>query len=97
MVLNELYAVHVVRAGEIPATMLISGRQETAERHAQVLSTDPGVLAGAVTQFVLDVPGRRTAVALYVAGERQQAPYVSDNRRIYANGHEPGRRPRADP
>lgn len=95
--MNELYAVHAVRTEEITATMLICERREAAEQHAQLISTDPGVLAGAVTLFVLDVPGRRSAVALYVDGERQVAPYVSDNRLVYANGHEPGRGPRASP
>jgi hypothetical protein len=40
-----------------------------------------------VTQFELDVTGCHTAVALYVTGTRQSAPYISDDRKICANGH----------
>ncbi|WP_156935401.1 hypothetical protein [Pseudonocardia spinosispora] len=81
-----VYAVHAVRAEEISTTALVTSSLPPAERYAEVLSSDPGVLAAGVTRFELDVTGRRTAVALYVAGARQQAPYVSDDRRIYANG-----------
>jgi hypothetical protein len=58
------YAVHAVKREEITATTFICQRQKDAEDAAMKLSTDPGVLAGAVTMFVLDKPGHRTAVAL---------------------------------
>lgn len=83
---SDVYAVHVVRAHEIAATQLVCRGLGAAEEHARVLSADPGVLGSAVTRFVLDEAGRRTAVALYVAGERQAVPYVSDDRQVYANG-----------
>ena len=82
-----VYGVHSIRPDEISATELVCTSPEAAEDYARKLSTDPGVLAGAVTRFVLDTAGQRTAVALYVDGTRQCAPYVSDNRRVYANGH----------
>lgn len=83
---GEVYAVHVVRAHEVTATQLVCRRLCSAEEHARVLSVDPGVLASAVTRFTLDEAGRRTAVALFVAGERQALAYVSDNRAVCANG-----------
>jgi hypothetical protein len=82
-----VYAVHAVRPAEISATVLVTSAQAAAEQYAATLSRDPGVLAGAVTRFTLDAPGRRTAIALYVGGERQHAPYVSDDRQVLANGH----------
>jgi len=89
---EPVWAVHAVRAYEISATELICAEQESAEKYACVLSTDPGVLAGAVTRFVIDAPGIRTPVALYVAGDNQQVPHISDDRRVYANGHGPASR-----
>jgi len=90
-----VFAVHAVRPDEITATELVCRELASAEDYARELSDDPGVLAGAVTRFVLDQPGQRTAVALYVAGTRQDAPYVSNSRQVYANGHGPG--PRSSP
>lgn len=81
-----VYAVHAVRDTEISSTALVTSSLEPAERYAAALSGDPGVLAAGVTEFELDTAGRRTAVALYVTGIRQRAPYVSDDRRVYANG-----------
>jgi hypothetical protein len=83
---SQVYAVHAVRANEITAILLICQRQVDAERQAKIVSGDPGVLAGAVTEYVLDTPGRRTPVALYVRGQKQAVPYISDNRQVYANG-----------
>jgi hypothetical protein len=82
-----IYAVHAVRSEGISATQFVTADWSVAEAHACVLSKDPGVLAAAVTRFVLDEQGRRTAVALFVAGVRQQVPHVSDDRRVLANGH----------
>ncbi|WP_156994249.1 hypothetical protein [Pseudonocardia acaciae] len=82
----HVYAVHTVRPREIRATEVIWTAAGDAESYAQALSTDPGVIAGAVTRFVLNSPGERKPVALFVHGMRQQVPHLSDDRRIAANG-----------
>lgn len=82
----RVYAVHAVRPDEICATEVIWHARTAAEGYARELSTDPGVLAGAVTRFVLDTPGDRTAVALFVSGQPQAVPHLSNDRRIGANG-----------
>ncbi len=45
------------------------------------------MLAAAVTSYVMETEGRSRAAALYVDGERQQVPHISNDRRINANGH----------
>ncbi|WP_156993719.1 hypothetical protein [Pseudonocardia acaciae] len=82
-----IYAVHAVRADEIRATEVVWSSQGNAEEYAGQLSTDPGVLAGAVTRFRVNSPGERKALAMYVSGTRQQVPHLSDDRRIAANGY----------
>ncbi len=84
---DRVYAVHAVCPHEICATEVIWTVQSDAEKWACELSSDPGVLAGAVTWFVLNSPGERRAVALFVQGERQQVPHLSDDRRIGASGY----------
>lgn len=84
---KRVYAVHAVLPDENCATEVIWTAQSDAEKWACELSTDPGVLAGAVTWLVLNSPGERHPVALYVRGKRQQVPHLSDDRRIGANGH----------
>lgn len=84
---RTVYAVHAVRAEEICATEVIWTSQDKAEVHAAAVSTDPDVLAGAVTEYVLNTPGDRHPVALFVKGERQEVPHISDNRKIAANGY----------
>jgi hypothetical protein len=81
-----VYGVHTVRPDEICCTEIIWSAKDKAETYAKDLSTDPGVLAGAVTRYVLNSPGERTPVALFVAGQRQDVPHLSDDRRIAANG-----------
>lgn len=39
-----------------------------------------------VVRFALDELGTRANVAMFVAGERQTFPYVSDCRNIYGGG-----------
>lgn len=82
-----IYAVHAVRADEICSTEVVWSSQGSAEDYAGKLSTDPGMLAGAVTRFRVDSPGERKALAMYVSGTRQQVPHLSDDRRIAANGY----------
>jgi len=84
--MSEIFAVHAVRRAEVRPTELICGSLTMAETYAAALSTDPGVLAAGITRFVVDELGTRRAIALYVAGVRQQVPYVSDDRAIHANG-----------
>ncbi|GAA5158195.1 hypothetical protein GCM10023321_37640 [Pseudonocardia eucalypti] len=82
-----VYGVHAVRAREICATQFVTGRLAKAEKYAKEMSTDPGVLAAAVTRYVMETEGQHRAEALYVDGKRQEVPYISDSRRILANGH----------
>lgn len=82
-----LYGVHAVRARDICATQFVTGRVAAAEKYAKVMSTDPGVLAAAVTRYVMETEGQHRAEALYVNGERQEMPYISNDRRVLANGH----------
>lgn len=84
-----LYGVHAVRARDICATQFVTGRLAAAEKYAKVMSADPGVLAAAVTRYVMETEGQHRAEALYVDGKRQEMPHISDNRRICANGHGP--------
>ena len=89
--------MHSVRPDEICATEVIWTVRVDAERYAREVSTDPGVLAGAVTRFVLNSPGERRPVTLFVQGKRQRVAHLSDDRRVAANGHihHPSLRPRA--
>ncbi|MDQ2707568.1 MAG: hypothetical protein M3Z25_08000 [Actinomycetota bacterium] len=91
-----VYGVHAVRLREICATQFITANLTVAEQYAGVMSNDPGVLAAAVTRYVMDVEGQHRAAALYVEGVRQQVPHVSDDRRICANGHGSGSWPIGD-
>jgi hypothetical protein len=83
---HEVYAVHAVRPHEICSTEVIFTVQGKAESYAADLSTDPGVLAGVVTEFVLNSPGEKHSIAMYVKRARQEVPHLSDNREIAANG-----------
>lgn len=84
---REVYAVHAVRPEEICSTEVLFTSQERAEEYAADLSTDPGVLAGVVSEFVLNSPGERHSVAMYVKRERQHVPHLSNDRSIAANGY----------
>ncbi|WP_037069273.1 hypothetical protein [Pseudonocardia acaciae] len=98
-VMTRVYAVHAVRPNEICATEVVWTVKNKADEYAQELSTDPGVLAGAVTRFVLDSPGERHPESLFVNGNRQEVPHLSDDRQVAANGwitHPSLRRRRAD-
>jgi hypothetical protein len=88
---DVIYPVHAVRPEEITATALVSASLPVAEAYAAELSTDPGVLAGAVTRFVIDSPGERTAVALFVGGTRQDAPTSPTTARYWQMGTAPAR------
>ena len=85
---EAVYGVHTVRANEVAVTTLVCRSLASAQEYAAGVSTDPGVLAAAVTHYPLDTPGERSPVALFVAGIRQDVPYISDDRRVYANGRD---------
>lgn len=84
--MTTVFGVHAVKAHEISATVLLCSTLQQAEAYAAELSNDPGVLGAAVTRYVVDQQGRRTAVALFVAGQRQDVPWISNDRRVLANG-----------
>lgn len=82
-----VYAVHAVRADEICATEVIYTSLCAADKWASDLSSDPEVLAGAVTRYTLDRPGERHPESLFVKGQRQEVAHVSDDRAVAANGY----------
>jgi hypothetical protein len=84
---KPVYAVHAVKPAEICATEVIFSSPTEADKYAKSVSTDPGVLAGAVTRYVLDSPGERHPESLYVKGERQAVAHLSDDREVAANGY----------
>ncbi|GAA5168094.1 hypothetical protein GCM10023321_61700 [Pseudonocardia eucalypti] len=88
---SEVFGVHAIRSEEIAATALLCSTLRKAEQYAEDLSTDPGVLGAAITKYVLDQQGHRTAVALFVSGRRQAVPWISDDRAVLANGWPPNR------
>jgi hypothetical protein len=81
-----VYGVHAVKTREVCETRFLTTHLTVAERYAKTLSEYPGVLAAAVTRYVLEAEGQHRAEALYVQGVRQQVPYVSDNRLITTSG-----------
>lgn len=84
---KPVYAVHAVKPAEICATEVIFTSPTEADKYAKSVSTDPDVLAGAVTRFLLDSPGERHPESLYVKGERQAVAHLSDDREVAANGY----------
>jgi hypothetical protein len=81
-----VWTVHATLAAEVRPTEAVFSNWPAALDHATALSRDPGVLAASVVRFTLDELGTRTGVAMFVHGRRQQVPYVSDCRALYANG-----------
>lgn len=88
-VVGQIYGVHAIKADEISATAMLCSTLAKAEAYATQLSTDPGVIAAAVTRYMVDEQGRRTAIALYVDGKRQEVPWISNDRQVLANGWSP--------
>lgn len=82
-----VYGVHAVRPREICATQYVTANLNDAETYAQDMSNDEEVLAAAVTSYAVGQLGLNKSVSLFVKGKRQQVPYISDDRRVYANGH----------
>lgn len=81
-----VYGVHAVKPREVCATQFLTAHLSVAEHHAEAVSRYPGVLAAAVTRYVMEAEGQHRAEALYVQGERQQVPYVSDDRLVTTSG-----------
>jgi hypothetical protein len=84
---ESIYAVHAVKPAEICATEVVFTEKDRADHWAAEVSNDPGVLAGAVTRYVLNSPGERTPVSLFVKGQRQEVAHLSDDRTVAANGY----------
>lgn len=82
-----VYAVHAVRPEEICATEVVFTSPSRADDWAREVSTDPEVLAGAVTRYTLDQPGERHPESLFVKGQRQGVAHLSDDRTVAANGY----------
>ncbi|WP_169747875.1 hypothetical protein [Pseudonocardia acaciae] len=82
----HVFAVHAVHPRQIRGTDTVWTAEDDAEERASKVSTDPDVLAAAVTRFTLNTPGERHPAALYVDGVRQRLPHISDDRRVLANG-----------
>ncbi len=78
-----MYGVHVVMPGEVRPTAALFSDEARALEYA---STDDGVLGATVTKFVIDQLGSRGDVVLYVAGQRQALPFVSDDRTPFGGG-----------
>jgi hypothetical protein len=81
-----VWTVHVTLVDEVRPTEAVFGREQAACTHARAMSKDTGVLAASVVRFAIDELGTRKGVAMFVQGERQMVPYVSDCRSIYAGG-----------
>lgn len=80
-----VYAVHAVTAEEVCATEVVYSGLADADKWAEAVSTDPGVLAGAVARYTMDSPGERHPESLFVQGVRQEVPHLSDDRTVAAN------------
>ena len=80
-------ARHLARRGPTHRSRVPHLARGAGSRHGAV--ERPGVLAASVVRFTLDELGTRTGVAMFVHGRRQQVPYVSDWRVLYANGRKP--------
>lgn len=64
----------------------IASKKKRAEEYAAERSMDDEVQFAAVTSYIVDEPGRRTRVALYVNGKDQQRPYCVDGSHAWARG-----------
>jgi len=82
---SVVYGVHVIRSQNVAPIDVIVTRLDVAEWYAQTVSGDAGVLASAVTRFVVDELGQHTPTALYVAGERLELPDMWGGRYVWAD------------
>jgi hypothetical protein len=82
----KVFAVHTVMADEVRPTQALFADENRALAYAAEVSTDDEVLAASVVRFVLDELGTRRNLAMYVMGERQVAPHISNDRRIHGGG-----------
>jgi hypothetical protein len=86
---SYVWAVHAVLAGEIRPTQGLFADEGRALAYAEQLSTDDEVLAAVVTRFAVDELGTRRNVAMYVHGQRQEVPHLSNCGRIHGGGRGP--------
>ena len=86
MVHMNVYAVHTTRADEVRPTEAIYSDEATACAHAAEMSTDHGIVAASVVRFALDRHGDRRNIAMFVGGQRQVLPHLSDDRRVHGGG-----------
>jgi hypothetical protein len=82
----HVFAIHVVLVDEVRATQAIFTDEGQALGYAAQVSNDDEVLAAAVTRFVVGELGSRRNVGMFVRGRRQEAPHISDDRRIHGGG-----------
>jgi hypothetical protein len=85
----HIYAVHSVMADEVRPTQAVYTDPETALDYAAALSNDEEVLAASVVRFTLDELGTRRNVAMFVNGQRQRVPHLSDCRSVHGGGRNP--------
>jgi hypothetical protein len=86
LAVRYVWTVHITLANEVRPTEAVFRRENSACARAREMSKDTEVLAASVVRFTVDELGTRTGVAMFVNGQRQMVPYVSDCRGIYANG-----------
>lgn len=84
--MTEVWAVHATYPAEIRPTSVIFSGEDAALSYAAELSGDPNVLAASVVKFVVDEPGNRRGVGMYVKGVRQAVPHISDDRTVHGGG-----------
>jgi hypothetical protein len=82
----DIYAVHTVMSDEVRPTQALYSDEAAALSYAEACSRDEGVLASSVVRFVVDEPGNRRGVAMFVKGQRQAVPHLSDCREIHGGG-----------
>jgi hypothetical protein len=83
---SNVWTVHTTYPNEVRPTQAIFTDEGRALDYAAQVSTDDEVLAASVVRFVLDELGTRRNIAMFVHGERQQVPHISDCRAIHGGG-----------
>jgi hypothetical protein len=88
-VVTHVWAVHAVLADEVRPTQALFADEGRALGYAAQVSNDDEVLAASVVRFVLDELGTRRNLAMFVNGQRQGVPHLSDCGRIHGGGRNP--------
>jgi uncharacterized protein YfdQ (DUF2303 family) len=84
--MSHVWAVHAVMADEVRPTQALFADEARALAYAAQVSTDDEVLAASVTRFVVDELGTRRNLAMFVDGQQQAVPHISDCRGIHGGG-----------